>query len=263
MSRLIQADVFDGLENIEDGSISLIVTSPPYFNTKQYDGFESWETYDQYLEWTEDWIKHATQKLKEGRMFCINTSPVIVPREKRSERSKRYNIPADIHHIFESIGFWFIENITWAKPEGAAINRNQRFSLDRHPLQWKANPVTESILVYQKPTDKLNGELIKEQGGKGRIKGPFERSDLWFINPETDVNHPAPFPPTIPKKLIKYYTWEDDIVLDPFVGSGTTAFVAKQMSRKYIGIDKSEMYISHAEKRVESITSKSENDWWW
>src|SRR5690606_11386244 len=104
-------------------------------------------------------------------------SPVIEPRRKRNERSKRHNIPGDLHGICRDLGLWFCENITWAKPEGAAINRNQRFSLDRHPMQWRANPVTESVLVYQKPTKDLNDAIIAAYGGEGRVGDDFARSD--------------------------------------------------------------------------------------
>lgn len=260
--RFICDDVLSGLDSIDDKSVHLIVTSPPYFNAKNYDNFERWEAYDDYLNWCRIWMKMCSQKLKEGRMFSIVISPIIVPRKKRSERSKRYNIPADLHSIFSDMGFWFVEDITWVKPEGAAINRNQRFSIDRHPLQWKANPVTESILVYQKPTNKLNGHIIQEYNGKDRIKGKFVRSDVWRINPDTQSDHPAPFPIEIPYRLVKYYTWSDDLILDPFVGSGNSALAAKQLNRNFIGIDKSENYISMSQDRVKNHIVPTNKGWW-
>lgn len=252
----------DNFQNISDGDVQCVITSPPYFNAKSYETeFKKWEKYDDYLDDLRYWIRECFRVLEEGRMFCINTSPVIRSRSSRQDRSRRYNITGDVHAICRDLGFWFQEDITWVKPEGAVTNRNQRFSVDRHPLQWRANPVTESILVYQKPTDKLNGEIIKNNKSE-RIEGQFHRSDLWEINPDNQNDHPASFPIEIPHRLIKYYTWTGDIVLDPFMGSGTTGVAALNHDCSFIGIEISQKYCNMAMKRIGNETYGSSHDWW-
>jgi len=137
------------------------------------------------------------------------------------------------------------------KPEGAVINRNGGFSIHRHPLQWKANPTTEKILIVQKTTTKLNDEIIKNKDTTQRILGNFDRGEIFRFNPETKSKHPAPFPIDIPNIVLKYYTWANDVVLDPFMGSGTTGVVCKSLGRKFIGIEQNANYFEMAKKRIE------------
>ena len=231
---------------LQENSVALIVTSPPYFNAREY---ARWETYAEYLAWCEAWIKQCVRVLEEGRMLCINSSPVIEARKSRGERSQRYNIPADLHGICQGLGLWFAEDITWEKPEGAAINRNQRFHVDRHPMQWRANGTTERIMVWQKPTDRLNDEIIREHE-TSRIEGEYDRGEVWRINPEQGSSHPAPFPEELPRRLIRYYSWAGETVLDPFCGSGTTCRVAKDMQRHFIGIEKEQTYANMTKERL-------------
>lgn len=226
---------------VPTASIHVIVTSPPYFNAREY-ATPLWETYQDYLIFCESWIAECVRVLHDGRMCCINVSAVIEPRTSRRTRSQRWNIPADIHALCTGLGLWFQEDIIWRKPEGAAVNRSQRFSVDRHPLQWRANPTTEHILVYQKPTIQQNDDIIAQYHGAGRIEGTFERSDVWDILPASHPDHPAIFPPTIPSRLIQYYSWPGDTVLDPFCGTGTTLMAARKLNRQAIGIEQNQQY---------------------
>lgn len=236
VEEIWQGDCLNLIEKIPDNHIHLIITSPPYFNAKKY---SHWSDYQSYLNWCQQWIDKRFRILQKGRILCINTSSVIEARTNRNSRSRRYNIPADIYALCKN--FWFCEELIWEKPEGAATNRNQRFSLDRHPLQWRANPTTERILVMQKPINCLNDKIIKSNQPY-RIEGKFDRGEVWRINPITKSQHPAPFPLDIPEKLIKYYSWPNDLVFDPFAGSGTTLVSAKNLNRQFIGIENEKEY---------------------
>ena len=81
----------------------------------------------------------------------------------------------------------------------------------------------------------------------------YERTNVWNINPETKSKHPAPFPIELPQKLIKYYSFVNDTVLDPLMGSGTTCMAAKNNNRKYIGIEKCQEYFNIAQERLNSM----------
>jgi len=236
------------MQTIPEKSIDVVITSPPYFNAKEY---SHWNTYEDYLNWCDLWIKEVNKTLVDGGILAINSSAVITARAKRSERSIRHNIPADLYAICKNRNFWFVEELIWEKPEGAVINRNGGFSIHRHPLQWKANPTTEKILIVQKTTTKLNDEIIKNKDTTQRILGNFDRGEIFRFNPETKSKHPAPFPIDIPNIVLKYYTWANDVVLDPFMGSGTTGVVCKSLGRKFIGIEQNANYFEMAKKRIE------------
>lgn len=249
MKQLIHGDCLEALAALPKASAHALITSPPYFNARDY---AEWSSYDAYLRDMDLFIRLSAKVVAPGRMMCINVSAVIQPRSNRSSRSQRFNLPGDIHALCKAAGLWFQEDLIWVKPEGAAVNRNQRFSVDRHPLQWRANPVTEHILVYQTPTSQSNDAIIKRYGGRGRVQGEFDRSEVWRINPVTSSLHSAPFPETIPARLIRYYTWPGDVVIDPFLGSGTTAIAALRAGRGYIGIERDAAYFALATDRISS-----------
>lgn len=220
----------------------LLVTSPPYFNAKDYEGTGRpvWAGYPEYLAFTREWVAAAAGAVLPGRMLAINVSPVVEARASRAHRSRRHNLPADLHALCTSSGLWFQEDITWTKPEGAAPNRGQRFTVDRHPLQWRANPVTERILIYQAPTVELNDAIIARYPRHRADGGP--RSDVWPMSTAHDPGHPAPFPAVLPARLVDLYTWPGDTVIDPFAGSGTTLRAARLLGRRAVGVELSERY---------------------
>ena len=247
LDAIVCGDCLNVLPGMSDESVALVVTSPPYFNAREY---SNWNTYAEYLDWCEAWVRQCLRVLQPGRMLCINSSAVIEARASRGERSRRYNIPADLWAICQNLGAWFAEEIVWEKPEGAAINRNQRFHLDRHPMQWRANATTERILVCQKPTDELNDAIIGAQDTTHRLDGEYDRGEVWRMNPEQQSEHPAAYPLELPAKLIRYYSWPGETVLDPFCGSGTTCRAAKDQHRRYVGIERDKTYAQLGNNRI-------------
>lgn len=236
---------------MENNSIDLVVTSPPYYNAKEY---SHWDTYEDYLSWLKEVFRLTYDKLKEGRMCCVNLSVIIEPRLKRSMESKRIPLPFHFVNIMEDIGFKFLEDIIWVKPEGAAKNRNGRFYQDRQPVQYKPNIVNEYILVFQKTSKYLIDKIVRSYQGeikeKSLVMGEYERSNVWYINPETKSKHPAPYPEELCEKLVRYYSYIEDLVVDPFMGSGTTAKVCKVNNRNYIGFELCSEYCDIASTRL-------------
>lgn len=247
LNKITCGDNLDLLKHLPNDCIDLVVTSPPYFNAREY---SRWSNYADYLATCAAWVGECLRVLKPGRMLCINSSSVIEARANRNSRSTRHNIPADLYAICKSHGAWFAEELIWEKPEGAAINRNQRFSVDRHPMQWRANATTERILVCQKPTSCLNDEIIRASDSGYRIDGDFDRGEVWRMNAAYNNAHPAVFPVSLPAKLIRYYTWPGDVVLDPFSGIGTTARAAKEQGRRFVAFEINPGYCNIAEKET-------------
>ena len=151
-NTIVNADVLEALKYVPDESVHLTFTSPPYYNARDYSIYPS---YKAYLEFLSDVFKEVYRITKEGRFFLLNTSPIIVPRISRAHASKRYPIPFDIHPYLIEMGWEFIDDIIWVKPEASVKNRVGGFQQHRKPLGYKPNPVTEYVMVYRKTTEKL------------------------------------------------------------------------------------------------------------
>lgn len=241
-------DCEDILKIFPEESVDLIFTSPPYYNAKPE--YAEYENYQNYLDKIQRIIHECHRVLNEGRFFVINVSPVLIKRISRNTSSKRLALPFDFHRIFIEENFEFIDDIIWVKPEGAGwtSGRGRRFSLDRTPLQYKTVPVTEYILVYRKKTDKLidwnirshpDQKLVQES----KIENDYEVTNVWKLSPARSKKHPAIFPIELAERVIKYYSFKNDVVLDPFAGIGTTGLAAIKLDRKYVLIEKEQKYI--------------------
>ena len=255
---LIKGDCLEEMKKLKDSSIDLIVTSPPYYNAREY---SHWDTYSDYLLFLENCFSEIFKLLKEGRMCCVNLSVVIEPRANRRSESKRIPIPFHFVCLMEKIGFKFLEDIIWVKPEGSAKNRNGRFYQDRNPIQYKPNIVNEYIFVFQKPMKGLIDKIIRQykkiDNGQSKILGEYERSNLWSMNPETKSKHSAPFPVELPEKLINYYSYKNDVILEPFMGSGTTGIACIKNNRNFIGIELDDNYFDMSKNRVNAYIEEN------
>ncbi len=231
------------LQDLPAGSVDLVFTSPPYYNARpEYTDFLN---YEEYLLKLRKVIQTVYRVLAEGRFFVMNVSPVLIRRTSRSEASQRLAVPFDVHRLFVEEGYDFIDDIIWVKPEGAgwAIGRGRRFAADRNPLQYKPVPVTEYVLVYRKRTPKLIDWNIRahpkpELVRASRIGDDYEHTNVWKIKPAHDPRHPAIFPLELAEKVITYYSFKGDIVLDPFAGIGTVGKAATRLGRRFVLIEK-------------------------
>lgn len=156
--EIINEDCLIGLKKINEVCVDLTWTSPPYYNAKSY---SEWNTYQDYLDFLENVFSEIYRITKEGRMCVVNLSPVIVQRESRAHESKRLAIPFHFFSIMEKMGWKYIDDIVWVKPEGAAINRNGGFFQHRKPVAYKPNLVSETILVFQKPAKFLIDKIVR------------------------------------------------------------------------------------------------------
>ena len=257
--ELHNGDCLELMKDIPNETIDLVVTSPPYFNVKEY---SHWDAYEDYLEWLKEVFTKTYRIMKSGRMCCVNISTILIPRENRNSESSRVALPFHFVNLMEEIGFKFLEDIIWVKPEGASKNRNGGFFRHRQPVAYKPNVVNEYIFVFQKPSPYLIDKIVRSYDGelkdKSLINEDYERSNIWYINPETKSKHPAPYPLTLCDRLIKYYSYIEDTVLDMFLGSGTTGVSAITLDRNFIGMEKDETYFKLAEQRIkESEMNKS------
>jgi DNA modification methylase len=227
------------LRRLPSESIGLVFTSPPYYNARP--DYADFESYDAYLAKMGRVIRECFRVLGEGRFLVMNVAPVLVRRKSRSESSTRLAVPFDMHRILVEAGFDFIDDIIWEKPSGAgwATGRGRRFAADRQPLQYKAVPVTEYVLVYRKHTDKLidwNIRTHPDQGAveRSKISDDYEATNVWRIKPAHSKHHPAIFPLELAERVLKYYSFIGDTVLDPFAGVGTVGEAAVKWERQFV-----------------------------
>jgi DNA modification methylase len=256
-------DAEEILQDFPEESVDLIFTSPPYYNARPE--YTEYITYEEYLLKIRKVIQLCHRVLNEGRFFVMNVSPVLVRRTSRNESSKRIAVPFDMHRLFIEEGFDFIDDIIWEKPEGAgwATGRGRRFAADRNPLQYKPVPVTEYVLVYRKHTDRLIDWSIRAHPKQdlvqaSKIPDGYETTNIWRIKPAYDKDHPAVFPEELAAKVITYYSFTDDVVLDPFAGIGTVGQAAAKLGRRFVLIEVDPEYAREICRRAKMWLGKKE-----
>jgi len=250
-NTIVHGDVQEILKYVPDESIHLTFTSPPYYNARDYSIYQS---YDEYLSFLERVFKEVHRVTKEGRFFVLNTSPIIIPRISRAHASKRYPIPYDIHPLLVRMGWEFIDDIVWVKPEASVKNRNAGFLQHRKPLAYKPNAVTEMLMVYRKKTDKLIDWNIWQYDWdkveKSKVVEKYETTNVWRIDPTFDKIHSAVFPLELCNRVIKFYSFIGDLIFDPFAGSGTLGKAAINLERNFFLTEKEEKYINRIKEEL-------------
>jgi DNA modification methylase len=243
------------MDLVADGSVALVVTSPPYFAGKQYElelereGIPS--SYLEYLEMLTDVFAECVRKLEPGGRIAVNVANL--------GRKPYRSLSADVIRILQhDLGLLLRGELIWQKAEGASG------SCAWGSFRSAANPVlrdvSERVVVASK------GRFDRARSVKRRaIEGlPHENTimaedftaltlDVWSIPPESArrVGHPAPFPVELPEQLIRLYTFENDLVLDPFMGSGSALVAAAVLGRRYVGYDLDQNYVETSRRRVE------------
>ena len=243
-NKIYNIDIIDGLRALDEGSVDLIVTSPPYNLDIGYSNNKDNLSYLDYLEWADDWIRVCRRALKPDGRICIN-----VPIETNLT-GKRF-ISADYIEMLELNSYIRMANITWDKRN---VTRRTAWGSWKSPSFPVVNNPLECILVYAK-------EIQKHAGNKEDItisRDEFIKYTLgvWDMHPakKSKVGHPAPFPEELPYRLIQLYSYKNDLILDPFMGSGTTAIVAKRLGRRFLGFDISPDYVKMATETLDTIS---------
>ena len=255
---VVQGDVLQTLKHVDDASVHLTFTSPPYYNARDYSIYSS---YEKYLDFLENVFAEVHRVTKEGRFFVLNTSPVIIPRAGRKYASRRYPVPFDIHARLAKMGWEFIDDIIWAKPEKSAKNRVAGFEVNRKPLTYKANPRTEYVMVYRKKSYKLIDWNLRQYSladvSRSKVDDDFERSNVWDIAPVTDRVHSAVFPLRLCEQVVKLYSFVGDLVFDPFAGSGTLGKAAIQAGRYCFLTEIQDDYVKRIEQNIDKLGLES------
>lgn len=238
---LLVGDSEKTLNKLPENSIQLAFTSPPYYNARIYSDYHS---YNDYLEKMKKVFIQCHRVIEDGRFLIVNVSPVITKRPGREFESIRYPIHFDFHKILEESGFYFIDEIIWIKPEPCVKNRIGGYQQTRKALSYKPNCVTESIMVYRKKCPFLLDRNINGYETYDKfLNEEIDTTNCWYISPKSDKDHPAVFPEELCRRILKYYSFEGDAVLDPFAGSGTFGKVAYKMKRTPVMCEMDDNYV--------------------
>jgi len=241
-------------DQVADRSVALLVTSPPYFTGKEYEtdlaAGHVPSSYVEYLEMIHDVLAICLTKLEPGGRMAINVANL--------GRKPYRSLSADLISILQDdLGMLLRGEIIWQKARGAG--GSCAWGSFRSPQNPVLRDVTERVIVASKGRfDRAVKRPIREQRGLPH-QATIETEDfleatidVWEMPSAsaTRIGHPAPFPVDLPKRLIDLYTYRDDLVLDPFIGSGTTAVAAIEAGRHYVGFDTEQGYIELAEQRI-------------
>ncbi len=227
------------MKELPDNLCHLMLTSPPYFNAP-FDYKDFFKNYDTFLGMLNKFAEETYRVLQDGRIAVVNIDDMLVDGTK-------YPIIADTIKIFQKVGFKYRDKITWKKPDGyLRISRRSGVILQNpYPMYFYPDNLLESILIFQK--GQFNYRSISERVRElSKIdKKEFQEnkwfSTLWEItnvlpNSKLEKNIAA-FPDELPYRIIKLFSYEGEIVLDPFLGSGTTMKVARKLNRHSIGFE--------------------------
>ncbi len=253
------------MSEIPDDAIDLIISGPPYWSLIDYSAFtqgrphlwQGTESYDQYLSKLGTWHQECFRVLRPGR-YCIVVLGTI------EKDGKTYPIPFDALPILQGIGFYFEYEIIWNKISGGRQSA-RNFIRHQTPGSYRPNIRTEYILVMRKdPAIPFVRSGAKPNRGFGvDVDDFFVRemaNNIWNIAPRNmahDKAHPCPFPIELPHRIVQLYSQQDEIVLDPFMGIGTTAKAAKMLGRKYIGYEKEEPFRAFAESALDELEGET------
>ncbi len=254
IDQVILGDIRDNLSTVSPRSVALVVTSPPYYSGKEYEASIGEghvpSSYGDYLDMLGGVFDACAQALEPGGRIAVNVANL--------GRKPYRSLASDVIRILEDdLKLLLRGEIVWQKAKGAAGN-----------CAWG---------TYQKPGDPVLRDLterivIASKGRFDRAISPAARAtrgfpseatifrdefleatvDIWELSPEsaTRVGHPAPFPVELPQRLIDLYTYRGDLVMDPFMGSGTTAVAALRTQRHFLGYETDASYLAASFDRI-------------
>ena len=269
--KIINGDCREEMGKLPEGSVDLIVTSPPYNCNINYDTHQDDMTMENYWVFTEEWLTQALRVLKDDGRIAVN-----IPYETNTqERGGRVLFMAEFWGIMKKVGFKFfgVVDLEESSPHRSKTTAWGSWMSPSAPYIY--NPKECVVLAYKKNhIKKIKGEPewvgvidnVEQEDGtfKKKVLYPEESKrefmDLvfgqWNYFADTKQMTKATFSMDIPTKAIKILTYKNDVVLDPFCGSGTSMVAAETLDRKWLGVELSQNYTEVAKKRVQGFVDQ-------
>lgn len=242
LNKIYHGDILEVISEFPDDFVDLIITSPPYNLGIEYNEWNDNLPYDEYLAWSEGWLKELYRVLKDDGRLCLNHYLSC------GDKNFRFAPLMDLNWIaVNKIGFKHHGLAIW---EDATVSRLTAWGSWLSASSPYINSPFEGILILYKNFWKKQKEGISTIQRDDFI---MACSGAWKIVPEKNRMHPAPFPEKLAQLCIDMFSYVGDLVFDPFMGSGTVAVVAERLGRKWIGVEIDEEYIEMANDRLRKV----------
>jgi site-specific DNA-methyltransferase (adenine-specific) len=239
IDKIYNEDCLIGMKKLDNNSVDLCVTSPPYNLGIEYDVYNDEMDWDDYYNWSELWLQEVFRVLKPDGRFCLNHYLSCGTSKVRSAPLMNLNcICTKIGFKHHGLAIWDDRTLTKYTAWGSWVSASAPYVNSPH----------EGILISYKDHWKKDNPGISDITPKEFMEAC---SGVWKIQPEGKGQTIANFPIELPMRCIKLLSYKEDVVLDPFMGSGTTGYAAKVLGRHYIGFEISPDYWKIANKRVE------------
>ncbi|MCX8196506.1 MAG: site-specific DNA-methyltransferase [Acidilobaceae archaeon] len=230
----------EDMRELPDKSVHLVLTSPPYFNAP-FDFPGLFSSYEEYLSLLKRVGSEVARVLRPGRAACFVTQDVRIG-------GRLYPIVADIIKLMEDVGLRYQERIIWKKPDGyVRISRRSGALVRRpYPMYFYPDNVYEEILVFRKPGRFERSKVPPEVRERSRVELEAFQRGKWYLSVWEITNvlpserwskYTAVFPEELAERVVRLYSYAEELVLDPFLGTGTTCVVASRLGRKCVGYE--------------------------
>jgi len=269
--KIINGDCIEVMKTMPEGSVDMVMTSPPYGVNIKYDVYDDGKSMEEYWGFTKEWLTQSFRVLKDDGRIAVNV-PIEV---NVQERGGRILFNAEFWMMMKEVGFKFFGMVDLTEDSPHRVRQTAWGSWMSSSSPYIYNPKECVILAYKKVSKKLNKGVsqwegtpteVVDENGKVKTKMVYRDEDKkdfmnlvfgrWEYFADTKSLTKATFSMDIPVKAIKILTYKNDIVLDPFIGSGTSAVAAETLDRRWIGIELSENYTEIARKRVQAFVEE-------
>jgi len=237
---LIQGDCLKEMKKLQNGSVDLAITSPPYNCGIDYGCYKDNLKWKDYLAWCEEWILEIKNILKDDGRFAIN----VLMEMGIDHNKKRVSPYAEFYHLLKKIGLNVFGSPVWTDNHRIKFCAWGSWLSASSPYTY--NPYEVIIIGYKKQWKKLSkgkSTITKEEFMMGC-------SGIWKLRTQTRQITPACFHTDLPKLCINLLSYENDLIFDPFMGSGTTGVASKELNRRFMGIELNKDYFKIAQKRI-------------
>ena len=244
------------MSHVGDGTIDLIISGPPYWDYIDYTAYAAGKStkrqqrrqqrpYPDYLADMRRWYRECFRVLRRGRYCVVNVGSI-------RRQGQCYPIPFHTVGVMEELGFEFCYEIIWHKIAGGRPDARV-FVKHPYPGRYLPNNRTEYLLVFRKDSSTpFDGGIPFEEDERLTLDRFFKcetANNVWHIMPACDPidrGHPCPFPPELPYRLIQLLSRKGELILDPFIGIGTTARAARMLNRRFIGYERENAFVQQA-----------------
>lgn len=247
--KIYNADILR-TDCVKEKTIDLIITSPPYNVGIKYNSHDDKMLYKDYLSFTRKWLTKCYKLIKDDGRFCLN-----IPLDKN--KGGQQSVCADITTIAKQVGWRYHSTIIWN--EGNISRRTAWGSWLSASAPYVIAPVEVIVILYKNQWKKISGSRKSDISKEEFMKWT---NGVWNFSGESKkrVGHPAPFPVELPRRCIKLFSFVEDTVLDPFLGSGSTLIACVKNNRLGIGIEIDKHYCKLAKQRIIAETPINQLD---